>query len=225
MSKKPRKVEKFDKFRNQVVVKAKTEGQKKYIQEIKNSDITFCRGPAGSGKTVIAVGLGLHYLLASNPAFEKIVVVRPVKEACGESLGYLPGQVQEKLAPWMAPIVDNMEVFVDKYQIKNLLTQQKVEVIPLAYMRGRSLNKSFIIVDEAQNCTPEQFLLILTRLGDGSKMVLNGDVSQSDVGKEGLSDAIGRLQGVPGVGFCELGASDIVRNPLISKVIERYSGG
>lgn len=211
------------KFRDEIVVQARTTGQKRYIQEIKNNDIIFCCGPAGCGKTVIAVGMALQYVLAPRPAYEKIVIMRPVKEACGETLGYLPGDLGDKMAPWAAPILDNMEVFIDPVQIKNVFYQRKVEIIPMAYARGRSLNRSFIIVDEAQNCNPKQFLMTLTRLGENSKMVINGDVSQSDSSIEGLSDAIRRLQGIQGIATCEMGKDDIVRHRLISQIIEAYA--
>lgn len=207
-----------------VVVEAKTTGQKRYIISIKNNDIVFCSGPAGSGKTAVAVGIGLQGIMSSHPAYEKIVVLRPAKEACGEHIGYLPGDISSKMQPWAAPIIDNMEVFIDKSQIKNLFYEQKIDILPLVYARGRSLNKSFIIVDEAQNLTIQQTLLILTRIGNGSKMIFNGDMSQSDItGKNGLEDAEERLVGISGIDFLRLEDSDIVRNPIIGKIIKRYS--
>jgi phosphate starvation-inducible PhoH-like protein len=149
--------------------------------------------------------------------------MRPAKEACGERIGFLPGDLSEKMAPWAAPIFDNMEVFIDKTQIRNLLWEDRIEVIPLAFARGRSLNNAFIIVDEAQNVSPEQMLMVLTRLGKNSKMAINGDLAQTDVrGASGLYDAMMRLQGVDGIGFHKMVASDIVRHPLIAKILERY---
>lgn len=210
-----------EKFRHKVVVRAKTDGQKRYIQEIKNSDVTFCTGPAGSGKTVVAVGVALQYLLDGR--CEQIVIMRPAREACDESIGYLPGTLEEKMGPWAAPVMDNLRVFIDPQQIRNLLSMRKIEVIPLAYARGRSLNHSVVIVDEAQNLQPKQFLMVLTRLGDGSKMIINGDISQSDIPSGGLSDAMRRLQGLEGVSMVTMGPSDIVRNPLISHIIARYA--
>lgn len=212
-------------FRDNVVVNAKTQGQKRYIIEVKNNDITFAFGPAGCGKTAIAVGLALQSLMSPTPAYDKLVVLRPAKEACDEKIGFLPGDMEEKMAPWAAPIMDNMSVFIESSAIKNLFWQKKIEIIPLAYARGRSLNRSFIIVDEAQNCTAKQMLMVLTRLGEGSKMVVNGDVSQSDVRSKinGMAEAAARLDGMEGVSIVELGPDDIVRHRLISEIIKRFS--
>jgi len=218
------KLKKEDRYKKSVIVSGQTEGQKRYILEIKNNDITFCYGPAGTGKTAVATGVALQYMCAAQPAYEKMIVMRPAKEACGEKVGYLPGDLADKMAPWAAPIFDNMEVFIDKSQIRNLVQQGKVEIIPLAFARGRSLNSSFIIVDEAQNVSPEQMLMVLTRLGKGSKMVINGDMAQSDTrGLNGLYDAITRLQNVQGISFVEMSAADIVRHPLIAEILNRYT--
>jgi phosphate starvation-inducible PhoH-like protein len=203
---------------------AKTPGQKRYIVEIKNNDVTFCVGPAGSGKTAIAIGLALQDVLSNNPTYKKIVVMRPVKEACDEHVGYLPGDLMEKMIPWAAPVVDNMAVFMDPRGIKGMFAHGIIEVVPLAYARGRSLNDSFIILDEAQNVAPKQMLMVLTRIGSNSKLVINGDVSQTDtVGQNGLADAFGRLDGIRGISFVQLEEEDIVRNGLIREIIRRYS--
>ena len=208
-----------------VVVSARSKMQKKYISQIIKNDITICSGPAGTGKTAVAVGMGLDFLLSEGSPYEKLVLLRPVREACGESIGYLPGDLMEKMAPWAAPVVDNMRIFLSDSKIKTLMYSKSVEVIPLALARGRSLNNSFIILDEAQNCSPDQILMVLTRMGEGSKMVIEGDISQRDVPAEGLSDAIRRIGDLNGVGTIEFGLKDVVRNPLISKIIERYSDG
>jgi len=217
------KEKKADRYKKNVVVSAQTEGQKDYIREILNNDITFCYGPAGSGKTAVAVGIALQHICAPVPAYEKLIVMRPAKEACGERIGFLPGDLSEKMAPWAAPILDNMQVFIEPTQIKNLLWENRIEVIPLAFARGRSLNNAFIIVDEAQNVSPEQMLMVLTRLGKNSKMVINGDLAQTDIrGASGLYDAMMRLQQIDGIGFHRMIASDIVRHPLIAKILDRY---
>lgn len=207
-----------------IIVQARTEGQKKYIIEIQNHTITFCTGPAGTGKTAISVGIGLQYVLALNSMYDKIVVMRPAKEACGEHIGFLPGDLEEKMGPWATPILDNMLIWLEASLIKRLFMEKKVEVIPLAYARGRSLNKSFIIVDEAQNCSPDQILMALTRIGNDSKMVVNGDLQQTDVGTSinGLEDAIERLEDMNSVSIVRLGDQDIVRNPIIGQIIKRY---
>jgi len=212
------------KFRDGVVVSAKTQGQKRYIIEAKNSEITFCTGPAGSGKTCIAIGLALQYLTAAQSGLEKIVIMRPTKEACDERIGYLPGDIDEKMGPWAAPVMDNMLVFLDRTAIKNLMYEHKVEIIPMAYCRGRSLSKACVIVDEAQNLTKAQMLMTLTRLGEGSRMILTGDLEQSDIhGENGLQDAVKRLKEIPGIAFVELTESDIVRHPLIATILQRYT--
>jgi len=205
-----------------VVVSAKTPGQKRYIQSIQENDIVFCHGPAGTGKTAISVGIGLQAVLGGK--FQKLVIMRPAKEACDEKIGYLPGDQETKMAVWIAPVTDNMEVFVSKQTIKSLLCQGKIEVLPLAFARGRSLNNSYIICDESQNLNPPQVLMVLTRLGNGSKMVLNGDLQQSDLnGNNGLADAIRRLAGINGISFVELGEEDMVRHPLLREIVSRYA--
>ena len=219
------KEKKEDRWKKNVVVSAQTAGQKEYIKAILNNDIIFCTGPAGTGKTIVAVGLALQQICAPVPAFDKLVIMRPAKEACDEHIGFLPGQIEDKLQPYLAPVMDNAEVFLDKTAIKNLIWQGKIESIPLAFMRGRSLNKSIIICDEGQNLTVKQTLLCLTRLGKGSKMIINGDLSQSDIKEQnGLADAKERLQGIPCIAFVELTEKDIVRHPLIIKILERYFG-
>ena len=208
-----------------VLVQPKTTGQKKYIIEIMNHVITFCIGPAGSGKTAIPVGVALQSILGKNPIYEKLVVMRPVKEACGEKIGYLPGNVDEKMHPWAEPIVDNMQIWIDSPIIKKLFYDKKIEIIPLAFARGRSLNKSFIILDESQNCSPDQMLMALTRIGNDSKMVINGDLSQTDVSDRvnGLEDAIERMKDMKNVSIVTLDETDIVRNPIIGEIIRRYA--
>lgn len=206
-----------------IVLQAQTDGQKHYINTIHNNDITFCMGPAGCGKTIIATGLALQGIVTENPIYERLVIMRPAKEACEENIGALPGDIGEKMSAWTAPVVDNMKVFLDSGAIKSLFYNEKIEVLPLAFARGRSLNNAFIIVDEAQNVSPKQMMMILTRIGQGSKMVINGDLAQSDInGVNGLYDAFERLDGVKGIAFVELDGDDIVRSPIIKEIVKRY---
>ena len=218
------KEKKIDRYKKNVIVSAQTEGQKRYIIEIKNNSIIFCIGPAGTGKTCVATGMALQALTAPVPAYEKMVIVRPIREACGEKIGWVPGDLATKMSDWIAPVMDNMEVYIDKKQIKNLFWEERIEALPLGLGRGRSFNNAFVIADEAQNYTPEQMLLLLTRIGKNSKLCINGDLDQSDIsGNCGLLDAIERLQGIDGISTVEMDATDIVRHPLIAKILERYS--
>lgn len=213
-----------NKYRDGILISAKNSSQRNYILEIQNNDLVFCTGPAGTGKTAVAVGMALQAVLAEHSAYERLVIIRPVKAACGESLGYLPGDIQSKMAPWAAPIVDNMKIFIDQAQIKNLFWSNMVEIVPLALARGRSLVKSFIILDEAQNCSRDQLKMALTRIGEGSKMVITGDLDQSDIQGDGLEQVIKCLQGMPRTGICNFVRSDIVRNPMISEILRRLDG-
>jgi phosphate starvation-inducible PhoH-like protein len=207
-------------------VEAKTDNQRRYITTIKNNQITFCKGPAGTGKTIIPVGLALQAILAPEPSIKRIIVMRPVKEACGEHIGYLPGDLNEKMLPWARPVVDNMEVFVEERDVSLLIHEKKLVIVPLALARGRSLNDAYIILDEAQNVSKKQMLMALTRIGTNSKMIINGDLQQSDDSREdnGLQDAFSRLQGINGIGFVTLEKQDIIRHPLIGAILTRYEG-
>lgn len=206
------------------VVSAKTPGQKRYIQAIQNNDIVLCSGPAGTGKTAIATGMGLQMLLDPQSGIKKLVIIRPAVEACGERLGALPGTLAEKASPWAAPVIDNMEVFSTRNQIKRLFNEKKIEIIPVAYARGRSLAHSFVCIDEAQTTTPAMLLLLLTRIGEGSRMVVSGDLTQTEHSSlNGLSDAINRLSGMGRVGIVALNEDDIVRHDLIREIVRRYA--
>ncbi len=203
-------------------IKPRTEGQAAYVEAIRKHDMTFCIGPAGCGKTYLAVATAVESLKARQ--IRKLVLVRPAVEA-GESLGYLPGDLQAKLNPYLRPLLDAINEMVDYDHVKYLMEQDTIEVIPLAYMRGRTLNNAFIILDEAQNSTVAQMKMFLTRMGEGSKVVVSGDISQVDLPPgvtSGLRDAVQRLQNVPEIAFVRLNEADIVRHALVKKIVNAY---
>ena len=203
-------------------IKPRTEGQANYVSAIRRSDLTLCRGPAGCGKTYLAVALAVEAL--KSRTIRKIVLVRPAVEA-GESLGFLPGDLQAKLNPYLRPLLDALNEMLDYDQVKYLMEHDVIEVIPLAYMRGRTLNEAFIILDEAQNTTSAQMKMFLTRMGDGSKIVVSGDVTQVDLPggvTSGLRDAWQRLGGIQGISFVTLSSTDIVRHRLVQDIVNRY---
>lgn len=205
-------------------IKPRTDGQAAYVEAIRGHDMTFCIGPAGCGKTYLAVAAAVEALKARQ--IRKLVLVRPAVEA-GESLGYLPGDLHEKLNPYLRPLMDAINEMVDLDQVKFLMEQDLIEVIPLAYMRGRTLNQAFVILDEAQNATVAQMKMFLTRMGEGSKIVVSGDITQVDLPSgvsSGLRDAVQRLQGIEGISFVRLNESDIVRHPLVRRIVAAYDG-
>jgi phosphate starvation-inducible PhoH-like protein len=200
----------------------KTEGQQHYVRCMMNSDLVFCIGPAGSGKTYLAVAVAVHMLKIGR--IKRISLVRPAVEA-GERLGFLPGDLQQKINPYLRPLFDAMADMMSYEQLKRFMINDVVEVIPLAYMRGRTLNNSVIILDEAQNTTPSQMLMFLTRLGHHSKMIVTGDDSQVDLEPgqpSGLDDAVHRLANVDGIDIVRLTQVDIVRHRLVSEIVQRY---
>ncbi|MEK6676779.1 MAG: PhoH family protein [Planctomycetota bacterium] len=212
-------------FSTSMTIVPKGEGQRSYLEAIKNFDLTFCIGPSGSGKTYLAVAVSVSLL--KQQKIKRIVLARPAVEA-GEKLGYLPGDLQAKVNPYLRPLFDAMHDMMSFDQIKRFMQNDVVEVIPLAFMRGRTLNNAAIILDEAQNATSAQMLMFLTRLGHHSKMIVTGDVSQSDLpdsATSGLTDAVERLDGVSGVAVVRLQKTDIVRHPLVQSVVEAYAGG
>ena len=203
-------------------IKPRSQGQAKYLAAIRDADLTLCRGPAGCGKTYLAVALAVEALKSRK--IRKIVLVRPAVEA-GESLGFLPGDLQAKLNPYLRPLLDALNEMLDYDQVKYLMEHEVIEVIPLAYMRGRTLNEAFIILDEAQNTTCAQMKMFLTRMGDGSKIVVSGDVTQIDLPggvSSGLRDAWQRLGGIDGIRFVTLESKDIVRHKLVQEIVGRY---
>jgi phosphate starvation-inducible PhoH-like protein len=206
-------------------LKPRTPGQATYVNAIRAHDLTFAVGPSGTGKTYLAVALAVEALKAHS--IRKIVLVRPAVEA-GESLGYLPGDLQAKINPYLRPLLDALHEMLDFDQIKRHMEEDVIEVVPLAYMRGRTLNDAFIILDEAQNTTVSQMKMFLTRMGNGSKIVVAGDETQIDLPphtRSGLADALVRLRNIPGVIDIRLGKSDIVRHPLVMEIVRAYEEG
>jgi phosphate starvation-inducible PhoH-like protein len=204
------------------MVKPRTKGQAEYVKSIREHDLVFCVGPAGTGKTYLAVATAVEALKLQQ--IQKIVLVRPAVEA-GESLGFLPGDLQAKINPYLRPLLDALREMMSFDQVQQYMADDVIEVIPLAYMRGRTLNRSFIILDEAQNTTVSQMKMFLTRMGLGSKVVVSGDITQVDLprhARSGLSDAISRLKFIEGFRYVELGKSDIVRHRLVQAIVNAY---
>jgi phosphate starvation-inducible PhoH-like protein len=203
-------------------VRPKTEGQKHYVEAILNHDLTFCIGPAGTGKTYLAVAAAASMLKRGQA--RRIVLARPAVEA-GERLGFLPGDLQAKVNPYLRPLFDALHDMMEFEQVKRFMVNDVIEVVPLAFMRGRTLNESAIILDEAQNTTPGQMLMFLTRLGHDSKMIVTGDISQVDLPqgtKSGLVDATEKLRGIKGIATVELERGDIVRHRLVQNIVNAY---
>ena len=199
-----------------------TNGQKSYIKTVQNNDIVFAVGPAGTGKTYLAVAFAVASL--ENREVDRIVFCRPAVEA-GESLGFLPGDLKEKVDPYLAPLYDALGDMMPSIRLKPLLAKNTIEVIPLAYMRGRTLNNTFMILDEAQNATTMQMKMFLTRLGVNSRAIVTGDVTQIDLPKKsesGLLQVIEILNGIDGIGFSQLDESDVVRHKLVRDIIKAY---
>lgn len=201
-------------------LRPKTAGQKRYIDAVRNNTVTFALGPAGTGKTYLAMAMAVAALKRREVG--RIVLCRPVVEA-GESLGYLPDTLQEKLDPYVRPLYDALFDLTDMEKGNALIEQGVIEIAPLAYMRGRTLNDAFVILDEAQNTTPEQMKMFLTRLGFRSKFVITGDSTQRDLnGMSGLASARRALEGIEDIAFVDLGQADIVRHALVARIVEAY---
>lgn len=202
-------------------LKPKTRNQSDYIVSMSENDVTFCSGPAGSGKTAVAVGLACEYIL--NNRIEKIVITRPVVES-GRGIGFLPGSLVEKVHPYMVPIIEEMKLYLGTETFNSMRSTNEIEICPLEYMRGRNFHSTFMILDEAQNATFEQIKMFLTRIGIGSKAIINGDLDQTDLKGDafgGLNSCMGSLDNLDGVGICKLDHSDIVRNDIIAKILKR----
>ena len=203
-------------------VTPKTDGQIRYCKTVNNNDVVFCNGPAGTGKTFLAVCFAVSAL--EHNLIDKIVLCRPAVEA-GENLGFLPGDLKDKVDPYLAPLYDALNILYDEKKLFKLLETKIIEIVPLAYMRGRTLDNSFMILDEAQNSTITQMKMFLTRLGVGSKSIITGDVTQIDLQSKkesGLVQVAKVLRGIKGIGFANLNQHDVVRHPLVKKIIEAY---
>ena len=203
-------------------VTPKTDGQIRYCKTVKNNDVVFCNGPAGTGKTFLAVCFAISAL--EHNLIDKIVLCRPAVEA-GENLGFLPGDLKDKVDPYLAPLYDALNILYDEKKLIKLLESKTIEIVPLAYMRGRTLDNSFMILDEAQNSTITQMKMFLTRLGVGSKSIVTGDVTQIDLQSKkesGLVQVAKVLRDIKGIGFTNLNQHDVVRHPLVKKIIEAY---
>ena len=199
----------------------RTPNQKTFYNTISRNDVTFSIGPAGCGKTYLATHYALKNLAKGK--YNKLVITKPLVEVDGERMGYLPGDIDEKTMPYMMSLYYNMEQIIGKQRLDVLKNSGGVQVIPLAYMRGLTLTDSIVVLDEAQNATPAQIKTFVTRIGQGSKYIINGDLMQSDIRSEnGLEDAIKRFTGIRRVGFSQFDLSDVVRHPIVAEMLERY---
>lgn len=227
------KLDEIDQLMNDVVaitakgrpIKSKTVGQKKYVDLMKKKTITFGVGPAGTGKTYLAVAIAVNAFKAKQ--VEKIILTRPAVEA-GEKLGFLPGDLQEKVNPYLRPLYDALQEMLGVETYAKMMERGTIEIAPLAYMRGRTLSNAYVILDEAQNTTKEQIKMFLTRLGENSKMVITGDLTQVDLPKgnvSGLRHAIRILKDIDDIGIIRLSEKDVVRHPLVQQIVKAYEAG
>ena len=203
-------------------IRAKNHAQRNYVEMIRANDIVFATGPAGTGKTYLAMAMAIAAL--NRQDVSRVVLTRPAVEA-GEKLGFLPGDLAEKVNPYLRPLYDALHDMMNFEKASRLMERGVIEVAPLAFMRGRTLNDSFVILDEAQNTTPEQMKMFLTRLGFNSVAVVTGDITQSDLGantRSGLSEALSILHGVEGIGFTRFTEKDVVRHPLVQSIVRAY---
>ncbi len=206
------------------IITPRSKGQVAYIEALQSHDLTFGLGPAGTGKTYLATAMAVAALLKGQ--VERIIISRPAVEA-GEKLGFLPGDMREKVDPYLRPLYDAIFDMLPSDQVERRLESGEIEVAPLAFMRGRTLSRAYVILDEAQNTTCEQMKMFLTRMGDDSKMIITGDPSQIDLPrgiKSGLVDAMEKLNGIEGIAMCQLTAKDVMRHPLVGRIVRAYDG-
>lgn len=209
-------------LRPEIKVQPRSKGQVEYLETVRQCEMTFVIGPAGTGKTYLAMASAVSALL--NKQVRRLVLTRPAVEA-GENLGYLPGAIEEKVHPYLRPLYDALYSMVDFDRVQRWIEQERIEVAPLAFMRGRSLDHAFVILDEAQNTTSDQMLMFLTRLGEGSRAIITGDITQIDLPKgktSGLVESRRILEGIPGIGIVHLTKRDVVRHPLVQRIIDAY---
>lgn len=209
-------------YSHKKIIEPSTKGQLKYVEIMLANDLTFCIGPAGTGKTYLAVAVAVSML--KKKQIRKIILARPAVEA-GEKLGFLPGDIQAKVNPYLRPLFDALEDMMDFAQMRKFMELDIIEIIPLAFMRGRTLNEAVVICDEAQNTSPLQMLMVLTRLGHGSKMIITGDITQIDLDtsqKSGMVEAIEILRRIKGIGYMALTKRDIVRHHLVQNIVQAY---
>lgn len=209
-------------LRRDIHIRPRTRGQETYLSTIASKEMTFVIGPAGTGKTYLAMAAAVSALL--NQKVQRLILTRPAVEA-GENLGFLPGDLEQKVDPYLRPLYDALYSMVEVDKVRRFIDRQLIEVAPLAFMRGRTLDKAFVILDEAQNTTTEQMKMFLTRLGQGSHAVITGDVTQRDLPsgvKSGLVEATRILENVPDIGIVHLTKRDVVRNPLVQKIVDAY---
>ena len=209
-------------IRRDLRVRPRTLGQESYLETVRAHEMTFAIGPAGTGKTYLAMAAALSALLSKR--VQRLILTRPAVEA-GESLGFLPGDLEEKVNPYLRPLYDALYSMSDVTRVRRLIEEQRIEVAPLAFMRGRTLDHAFVVLDEAQNTTTEQMMMFLTRLGQGSRAIITGDVTQCDLPKgtrSGLADAARILEHVDEIGFVHLCKQDVVRNPIVQRIVDAY---
>ena len=199
-------------------LKPKTENQADYIRLMADNIVTMCHGPAGTGKTSVSVGLACEYLTEGK--IKKIIITRPVVESSRKGLGYLPGSFKDKIHPYLIPVLEEMDLYLNSQQSKRFLDSDIIEIVPLEYMRGRNFHNAFMILDEAQNATFEQIKMFITRMGKNSKVLINGDINQDDLrGRSGLDHCMHKLSDIKGVAICRLTYDDIQRNGIIGRVL------